>query len=700
MNNQIISDYNFLQGGGEMGELIRSYNWSNSLLGDPSDWPNSLKVMVGVMLASPFPMHITWGPKFIQLYNDGYQPVLGNVKHPKALGLPIYESYPEIWDTVGPMFHGVMEGRPVRFHDFQLFLDRNGRKEECYFDFSYSPIKNEQGEIEGVLTNVIETTNRKLAEIENQHFAEELQSINEELSASNEELAASNEELRSTNEELAQANDEILVGRQKIEEGEIALRLSIDAADFGTWFIHSGTREFITDTRLKELFGYYSDEPLSIEQAIAQITEEYRGYVAEKLENAIYNNGDYDITYPVIGLHDDRLRWLRAIGNLKADPSGTFSAFTGVVMDITGQVESKNTLESAYEQLRLSKEAAQLGFFDMDLNKRTMVWDARCRELFGISHDGAVTYEKDFITGLHADDKERILNVIDNVFIKSVTGGIYDVEYRTVGAEDGQLRWVRAKGQAYFDQEDRPVRFIGSVLNITEQKEDEQRKNDFIGMVSHELKTPLTSLTGVLQLADRRLKNNDDTFLAGAMEKANLQVKRMSNMINSFLNVSRLESAKLLIDKHEFDLQELIQEVVNETKLVVSSHTIEFKKLNRVLVNADQDKIHSVLSNLISNAVKYSPEGKLVKVSSKVIEDSVQVSIKDEGIGLNLQDKDKVFDRYFRVENKQTQLISGFGIGLYLSAEIVHRHNGKIWVESESGEGSTFHFSLPLEKSA
>jgi two-component system sensor histidine kinase VicK len=700
MNSQTISKYNFLQGGGEMGELIRSYDWSNSSLGEPSDWPNSLKVMVGVMLASTFPMHITWGPKFIQLYNDGYQPILGNIKHPKALGLPIYDSYPEIWDTVGPMFHGVMDGKAVHFHDFQLFLDRNGNKEECYFDFSYSPIKNEQGVIEGVLTNVIETTNRKLAELENQNLAEKLQSINEELSATNEELAASNEELRSTNEELAQANDEILVGRQKIEEGETALRLAINAADFGTWFIHSGTREFITDSRLKELFGYYPDEPLSIEQAIAQITEEYRGYVAEKLENAIYNNGDYDVTYSVIGLHDDRLRWLRAIGNLKVDPSGAFSAFTGVVMDITEQVEAKNTLEKAYEQLRLSKEAAQLGFFDLDLTKGTMVWDSRCRELFGISHNGTVTYEKDFITGLHAEDKERILAVINNVFIKSVTGGIYDVEYRTVGAEDQQLRWVRAKGQVYFDQENKPVRFIGSVLNITEQKEDEQRKNDFIGMVSHELKTPLTSLTGVLQLAERRLKSNDDTFLASAMEKANVQVKRMSNMINSFLNVSRLESAKLLIDKHEFDLQELIEEIVIETKLTVSSHTIKLQNLNSIMVNADRDKINSVLTNLISNAVKYSPEGKIIEVGSIVTEDSVHVSIKDEGIGLSPQDIDKVFDRYFRVENKHTNLISGFGIGLYLSAEIIHRHNGKIWVKSESSKGSTFYFSLPLKNNA
>jgi PAS domain S-box-containing protein len=691
-----MSDYKFLQDGGEMGELIRAYDWSNSLLGNPSDWPNSLKVIVGVMLASPFPMHITWGPKFIQLYNDGYQPVLGNVKHPKALGLPIYESYPEIWETVGPMFHGVMDGKAVRFHDFQLFLDRNGNKEECYFDFSYSPIKNEQGVIEGVLTNVIETTSRKLAELENHKLSKDLLSINEELATSNEELAASNEELRSMNEELEHAYNELQVIRQKIEESEIALRLAIDAANFGTWFIHSVTREFITDARLKELFGYYPHEALSIEQAVAQITEEYRGYVVEKLENAIYNNGDYDVTYQVIGLHDHRLRWLRAIGNLKADPSGTFSAFTGVVMDITEQLEAQNSLKSAYEQLRLSKEAAQLGFFDLDLIKGTMIWDARCRELFGITHDREVTYEVDFVTGLHPDDKERILNIINTVFIKSESGGMYDVDYRTVAAEDQQIRWVRAKGQAYFDQDDKAIRFIGSVLDITEQKEDEQRKNDFIGMVSHELKTPLTSLSGLVQLAHAKLQNSEDVVIAGAMAKANVQVKKMTSIINSFLNISRLEAGKIYIDKQTFDIDELICEMIDEIKLTVTTHSIKFSSCGPIKVNADRDKIGSVITNLLTNAVKYSPKAKDIDVSLDLTEGEIKVSIQDKGMGIKPQNIERIFDRYHRVETHHTQMIAGFGIGLYLCTEIIERHAGKIGVNSESGVGSTFYFSLPL----
>jgi len=222
------------------------------------------------------------------------------------------------------------------------------------------------------------------------------------------------------------------------------------------------------------------------------------------------------------------------------------------------------------------------------------------------------------------------------------------------------------------------------------------RKNDFIGMVSHELKTPLTSLTAIVQVANQKLKSNEDSFLAGAMEKAGVQVKRMSNMINGFLNVSRLESAKLIIDKREFNLEDLIEETIKETELTVSSHVIKFEPCNPVMIKADHDKIGSVITNLISNAIKYSPKGKEIDIKCEIIGDRAQVSVKDEGMGLKPQDQDKVFERYYRVETNHTQHISGFGIGLYLSAEIIHRHDGEIWVESESGVGSTFHFSLPL----
>ena len=156
-------EHYFLAGGGEMGELIRAKDWSKTSLGDPDSWPQSLRTMVGVMLDNPFGMYIAWGSDYTQLYNDGYRPILGSTKHPEALGISTRETFSEIWNIIGSMFDGVMKGTAVGFPDFMLPLNRNGFVEECYFDFSYSPIRKEDGQVGGVLVTVIETTAKKRA---------------------------------------------------------------------------------------------------------------------------------------------------------------------------------------------------------------------------------------------------------------------------------------------------------------------------------------------------------------------------------------------------------------------------------------------------------------------------------------------------------------------------------------------------------
>lgn len=234
----------------------------------------------------------------------------------------------------------------------------------------------------------------------------------------------------------------------------------------------------------------------------------------------------------------------------------------------------------------------------------------------------------------------------------------------------------------------------GTTRDITERQMEETRKNDFIGMVSHELKTPLTSLAAVIQLANSKLKNSEDSFLTGAMQRAQQQVKRMTDLINGFLNISRLESGMIHIDKQQFEMEALIRDVIDESNLTTGSHFIQFERCQPVQVNADRDKIRSVISNFISNAIKYSAPGKYVGISCSVKNGEVIVSVKDEGIGIEREDIPKIFDRYYRVETNR--YISGFGIGLYLSSEIIQRHGGKVWAESEPGKGSTFYFSIPL----
>ncbi|QDW24537.1 hypothetical protein FFJ24_006785 [Pedobacter sp. KBS0701] len=223
---------------------------------------------------------------------------------------------------------------------------------------------------------------------------------------------------------------------------------------------------------------------------------------------------------------------------------------------------------------------------------------------------------------------------------------------------------------------------------------EEQQKNDFISMVSHELKTPLTSISAYVQLMQSR--SLTDAFIANTLAKVQKQIRKMSTLISSFLNVSRLESGEIQLNLSYFDLNKLIHDLVEDLSLVYPTNQIDFKGGDSKLIYADKDKIGSVISNLISNAVKYSDQNSTVLIQSASRENEMNVSVTDHGIGIQAHDLEKIFDRFYRVESHKTKTISGFGIGLYLSAEIINLHNGKIWVESKYGEGSTFHFDIPL----
>ncbi|RNL54301.1 PAS domain-containing sensor histidine kinase [Pedobacter jejuensis] len=269
-----------------------------------------------------------------------------------------------------------------------------------------------------------------------------------------------------------------------------------------------------------------------------------------------------------------------------------------------------------------------------------------------------------------------------------------DSEYSVKNLQTGVVKWVKATGKVFKNKNGVPSEYSGLFMDITERKLDELRKNDFIGMVSHELKTPLTALNGFVQVLQLKARKSEDNFATIALEKAYNQIKKMTVMINGFLNVSRLESGKLLVDKRKFDLGELFKEVVEDAGILQSSHTITLDIDKSVEINADRDKIGNVISNLLNNAIKYSPGGGNIDVHCRTYNDTVECYIKDNGIGIKPEDIDKLFERYYRVESNHT--IAGFGIGLYLSAEIVRRHKGKIWVESEVNKGSSFYFSLPI----
>lgn len=220
------------------------------------------------------------------------------------------------------------------------------------------------------------------------------------------------------------------------------------------------------------------------------------------------------------------------------------------------------------------------------------------------------------------------------------------------------------------------------------------KKDEFIGLASHELKTPITSLSGYLQIINKRLPDNDQN--KSFIEKALLQIGKLSGLLSDLLDVSKIETGQLPLTYSSFEFRHLIQEVIEQMQYSTKSHRIVLQQeIGPLIISADKQRIEQVLINLISNAIKYSPEADQVNVKVVLNDNSVRVMVQDFGLGISQDQWEHIFSRFYRVEELASH-ISGLGIGLYICKEIVNRHQGELWVESTPGKGSVFFFEIPV----
>lgn len=565
-----------------------------------------------------------------------------------------------------------------------------------------------------------------------QAINEELLSSNEELIFVNGQLAASIRELERSRAELHQLNLKLRYSEQKLDDilrqlpspvvvlrGQEQIIEVTNRAILSFW---DKTKEEVTGRPMLEVFPELKSQPFPAQWK----------YVYETGESII--NKEMPVNFIING--KKRLSYVDYYYQPIGDIDGVRSGVLATVIDVTHKVESRQRLEenkaelqelndelsaineemaAANEQLiatrdalnhkvmelaqsedklKIAIETGRMGTWSINPATLKVSMSNFVKEMIGLPLDNSEIEIETILQAVKPAHHPALKEDLRNALKYGLTT---DTEYQVTNLVTGEERWVRATGKVLSDSNDNRGVYTGMFMDITDRKLDELRKNDFIGMVSHELKTPLTSLTAIIQVANSRLKSSEDNFLVSALDKANNQVKKMSTMINGFLNISRLESGKIQLVKKQFYLNELALAIIEETRLTTSAHTIELLPCAPVQVYADPDKIGSVISNLLSNAVKYSPKGKLITVRCKVTGRGMELSVKDEGMGIKPGDIDYLFDRYYRVENPNYSHISGFGIGLYLSAEIIRQHGGEIGVESEPGKGSTFYFSLPVE---
>jgi PAS domain S-box-containing protein len=564
------------------------------------------------------------------------------VGHPLVYGLPELEGQP----FIGILHNVIDSGIAHHGYEAKVTLVRNGLPEKCYFNFVYQPIAEPDSKITGVMVVATEVTEQVHA-------------------------------------------------RLKLQDAEERLRLATDATGIGTFDLDLQSGGIIYSHKLAEIFGHTNETVLSHQDLRNIIHPGDMHVLIKAFDRALYS-GVYFYEARII-LPAGVINWIRTTGKIIYDESKIPLRMLGTIQDITDQRRILDELKKSEENLRMATDAAELGTFDMDVVSRSVIWDKRHRELFGLDTEEPLNYYNTFLASLHPDDKQKTDEAVTRAISKKLSNGDYDVEYRIINSQDQNIRWIRAKGKAIFNDNDEPVRLIGTVHDITDNKLNEIRKNDFIAMASHELKTPLTSLKAYIQLLIANARRSGDSFLLNALEKSENQINKMTRLIYGFLDMSKLESGKLQLNCEVFDLGKLVEEVVADSRPISQGHEIVFMMpITAINVNADREKIGQVLSNFINNAVKYSPKGTAVTIQLNVSDNAVKVEVADEGIGIKLKDQQNIFQRFYRVDDESTKGFSGFGIGLYLSAEIIALHKGSIGVESEESKGAIFYFSLGI----
>lgn len=291
---------------------------------------------------------------------------------------------------------------------------------------------------------------------------------------------------------------------------------------------------------------------------------------------------------------------------------------------------------------------------------------------------------------VHADDLHQALTICDEIKI----GNQQDIETR-FKRHDGDFRWHLTRMRPIRKRGGEIDFWIGTSTDIHDLKLLQQQKDDFISIASHELKTPITSLKGSLQLLSRIVDKSSETILKKLVAQANKSMEKVGQLVDDLLNASKTTSGQLYLKKSQFKLSSLVNDCCQHMR-EAGNYSIICEGDAELEVVADAGRIDQVIINLVNNAIKYAPASKDIVIRIEREADKAKVSVIDKGPGVPKEKIPYLFERYYRADSTGMQY-SGLGLGLYICAEIIRKHDGEIGVESEGGKGSAFWFKIPIE---
>lgn len=532
----------------------------------------------------------------------------------------------------------------------------------------------DDGKFAGYISSCIDITQKKLDE-------RELQDVNEELATSNEELAALNEELATTNEELASSYDELVLSearfRSLIKQAPVAICV-IRSEDLMVTDVNNGYLKLV-GKKLEQL------ENRTIWEAVAEAAETYAPVMQQVIDTGIaFHAREHEVV--LIRHGADEAVFVDFVYEPVTDLNGKVSSIMVVGNDVTDKVLARRRIEEVEERRRLAIEAAEIGTYEYNYLDGSLTTSDRFNEIFGLL--GSVTRQEVLAT-YHPLDA----GLSEQAHTEAKHSGKLFYETRLL-LSDNSVRWVRVQGNVHYDGKGVITKLLGTVIDITEFKRLQQQKDDFISIASHELKTPITSLKASLQLLER-MKLNPGPMMPRLIEQSARSMEKISELVEDLLNVTKIKEGQVLLNLQAFNIAGLLDDCCLHIRQQ-GKHELVVTGDRELQIVADENRIEQVVFNFLNNAVKYAPNSREIFLTIEELGSSVKISVRDTGPGIPESKLPHLFDRYFRADLSGAQ-VSGLGLGLYISADIIQRHGGEIGVDSIVGEGTSFWFTIPSE---
>jgi PAS domain S-box-containing protein len=417
--------------------------------------------------------------------------------------------------------------------------------------------------------------------------------------------------------------------------------------------------------------------------------------VEKELDNAIKEKRPYNLQYRFATKNDGYI-WVRDQGTTFFDEAGSLTRIVGILKNIDKHEKQLQEIKDLNNRLSLAKDSANIGVWDLDLKTNKLNWDNNMYKIYGLSHDFDLTYNN-WVENLFPEDSV----MAENAFKQAVESGEnFNAAFRINRKKDNSVRYIEAHAIIIKDDKGKPNRAIGVNIDVTKEKEVDKAKSEFVSLASHQLRTPLSAIRWYTELmldkSSGKTTKKQKEYLKEIMSGS----QRMIDLVNSLLNVSRLETGTFKIEPVESDIIKVSKEILKEIKIIAKESNVKLtSKFEKDLpeIKIDAELMTIILQNLLTNAVKYS-HVKNGKVNFNLTKDdkSLIMKIEDNGLGIPENQQDKVFTKMFRADNAKKAEVGGSGLGLYLIKLVIDKIGGEISFESEENKGTTFTVKIPL----